>query len=356
MIVSGKHYRTIWIENQTVKMIDQKLLPHEFKIVSLKNHKEIASAIKDMTVRGAPAIGAAAAYAILQSCYEAPEKNHLDYITKASDTIKATRPTAYDLFFAVDKVLDAVSNSSSKKEAISVSLKTANEIADSSVEQCKKIGEFGNTLLNENSRISTHCNAGWLACVDWGTALSPIYAAKRSGKKPFVFVDETRPRSQGSKLTAWELLNEEISHAVIADNATGYFMQKGEIDIVIVGTDRVASNGDFANKIGTYSSAICAKENEIPFYVAAPLSTFDLNCESGKEIPIEERNEDEVKYVSGWSKKNNEIEKVLISPEKSPARNPSFDVTPNKFVTGFITPQGIIKPNSQEIKSLFKQL
>jgi len=355
MIVDGKHYRTVWIENKTVKMINQKILPHQFEISSLKNHKETASAIKDMTVRGAPVIGATAAYAMLQACYEAPEKNHLDYIAKASETIKATRPTAHDLFFAVDKVLAVVSACETKKLAVSSALKTAKEIADSSVEQCKTIGEFGNSLLTENSRISTHCNAGWLACVDWGTALSPIYAAKRSGKNPFVFVDETRPRLQGAKLTAWELLNERISHAIIADNATGHFMQKGEIDIVIVGTDCVASNGDFANKIGTYSSAVCAKENGIPFYVAAPLSTFDLNCESGKEIPIEERNENEIKCVSGLNK-NNEIEEVLISPEKSPARNPSFDLTSHKFVTGFITPKGIIKPNAQEIKSLFKQL
>ncbi|MFH1240031.1 MAG: S-methyl-5-thioribose-1-phosphate isomerase [Candidatus Diapherotrites archaeon] len=355
MMVQGKHYRTVWIENETVKMINQKILPYKFEISSLKNHKETASAIKDMTVRGAPAIGAAAAYAMLQACYEAPENDFMKYIIKASETIKATRPTAYDLFFAVDKILSTISDSSSKKGAVSSALKIANEISDSSVEQCKKIGEFGNTLLTENPRISTHCNAGWLACVDWGTALSPIYAAKRSGKKPFVFVDETRPRLQGAKLTAWELLNEGISHAVIVDNAIGHFMQRGEIDIVIVGTDRVASNGDFANKIGTYSSAVCAKENGIPFYVAAPLSTFDLNCESGKEIPIEERNENEIKYVSGLNK-NNEIEEVLICPEKSSVRNPSFDVTPNKFVTGFITPKGIIKPNTREIKSLFKQL
>lgn len=354
MIVNGKHYRTVWLEGSTVKMINQNLLPHKFEIVSLKNHKETASAIRDMTVRGAPAIGATAAYAIAQAVQEAPQKNYLSYIEKAARTIKSTRSTAYDLFFAVDNILDSISNANSKKEAEKLAVKAAERLVDDSAEQCRLIGVHGNRLIGKNSKISTHCNAGWLACVDWGTALSPIYAAKRAGKKPFVFVDETRPRCQGAKLTAFELLQEKIPHAVIADNATGHYMQRGEIDLVIVGADRIAANGDFANKIGTYSSAVCAKENGIPFYVAAPLSTFDLNCESGKKIPIEERSGDEVKYISGLNEKTRKIERVLISPKKSSARNPAFDVTPAKYVTTFIIPNGTIKPKAQEIKKLFR--
>ncbi len=328
MLVKGKHYRTIWFEDSKIKMIDQRRLPSEFKIVELSKVNEVAEAIKTMVVRGAPAIGAAGAYGIALASLrnEDPER--------AGEILRNTRPTAYDLFYGIDYVVKGMKEG---KDALA----KAEGYANLSVEACKKIGEFGAELIKEGFRILTHCNAGWLACVDWGTALSPIYFAKRQGKRVFVYVDETRPRLQGAKLTSWELLNEGIPHAVIADNAAGHFMQAREIDMIIVGADRIAKNGDFANKIGTYEKAVLAKENGIPFYVAAPSSTIDLSCESGEDIPIEERSEEEVHYIG----------KERITPEGAKAKNPAFDVTPAKFVTGIITERGIFKP--EEIARVF---
>ena len=356
MMVNGKHYRTVWAEGSVVKMINQPKLPHKFEIISLNTHKETADAISTMKVRGAGAIGATAGYAIAQAAIEAQTDNKesfLQYVQDAAETVRATRPTAQNLFYAVEKVLAAVQNASSPQEAKNAAVKTAQEIADEDAESCQKIGEHGEKLIKDNSKISTHCNAGWLAFVDWGSALSPIYAAKRAGKNVFVFVDETRPRCQGARLTAWELMQEKIPHAVIADNATGHYMKNREIDLVIVGADRIAANGDIANKIGTYSSAVVAKENGIPFYVASPLTTFDLKCESGEGIPLEERSEDEVKYMFGLDEKTGESGRVLITPKDSDAKNPSFDVTPAKYITGIITPKGIVKPSAEEIKKLF---
>ena len=215
-----------------------------------------------------------------------------------------------------------------------------------------KIGEHGNFLIKNNFKILTHCNAGWLAFVDWGSALSPIYFAHRAGKNVFVYVNETRPRNQGSTLTAWELGQEKVPHAVIADNASGYYMKKGEIDIVITGADRIVANGDVANKIGTYEKAVLAMENNIPFYVAAPTTTFDLETENGDKIPIEERDSDEVSYVTGYN--DNKLVKVRITPQESQAKNPAFDVTPAKYITGIITEKGIIKANKVEIINLIK--
>ncbi len=328
MLIDGKNYRTVWIENGIVKLINQPILPDKFEIYSCKDYKETAKAIKTMIVRGAGAIGATAAYGIAQAFLAGENPK------KAAEVIKSTRPTAQNLFYAVNKVLKA----KDKEEA----LKIAEEIADEDANACRKIGEYGEPLIKDNSKILTHCNAGWLAFVDWGSALSPIYAAKRKGKKVFVFVDETRPRLQGARLTAWELGKENIPHAVIADNAAGYYMKKGEIDLVITGADRIAANGDVANKIGTYEKAVLAKENNIPFYVAAPLSTFDLNCESGDKIPIEERDEKEVLEVKG----------IRLTPKESKAKNPAFDVTPAKYITGIITEKGIIKANKEEISKL----
>jgi translation initiation factor eIF-2B subunit alpha/methylthioribose-1-phosphate isomerase len=332
------------MEGSIVKMIDQTLLPHKFKIIELKNLNEVADAIKTMKVRGAPAIGATGAYGLAQAALQAPEANFQESIQNAANVLGKTRPTAYDLFHGIDRIMGKIEKAGNVEEARQFAVKEAEKYAGESVEACKKIGEFGAGLIKDGFRILTHCNAGWLACVDWSTALSPIYIAKREGKNIFVYADETRPRLQGAMLTSWELLNEGIPHTVIADNAAGYFMKNGEIDMVIVGADRTTSNGDVANKIGTYEKAVCAKENGIPFYVAAPTSTIDFNLKSGEDIPIEERNEEEVLFVWGMNDKG-EIERIRITPEGTKARNPAFDVTPGKYITGIITEKGIFKPN-----------
>jgi S-methyl-5-thioribose-1-phosphate isomerase len=321
MKVNNQDYRTVWLDNRIVKLINQPLLPHKFEIYECKDYKETAEAIQTMIVRGAGAIGAAAGYAIAQAFIQDED------IEKAAEVIKNTRPTAQNLFYAVNKVLKA----KDKEEAI----KIAEEIANEDVNACKQIGINGEALIQDNAKILTHCNAGWLAFVDWGTALSPIYQAKRKGKEVFVFVDETRPRLQGARLTAWELENENIPHAIIADNAAGYYLKKGEINLVITGADRIAANGDTANKIGTYEKAVLAKENNIPFYIAAPTSTIDINCPSGENIPIEERDESEVLEIKG----------VRVANPKSHAKNPAFDITPAKYITGIITEKGIVKPS-----------
>ncbi len=346
----NKNFRTVWMENSTVKMIDQTLLPHQFKVIDLSTYNETAEAIKSMKVRGAGAIGAAGGYAMAQAVLEASEKDFLSDIQKGSEAIKKTRPTAQNLFYAVNRVLNSIKNLPPEK-AKSKALEEANKIADEDASNCKKIGEYGSSLIKDGSKISTHCNAGWLAFVDYGSALSPIYAAQSQKKKVFVYVDETRPRGQGS-LTSWELLNQGIEHLIIADNVTGFLMQKKEIDLIIVGADRIAANGDVANKIGTYERAVVAKENGIPFYVAAPTTTFDLNCESGEKIPIEERSEDEVLFVSG-KKEDGSLGKVRVAPEGAHARNLAFDVTPAKYITGIITEKGIIKASREEIAKLF---
>jgi len=337
VIINNKHYRTVWLEGSIVKMLNQPLIPHKFEVIELKDYIETSKAIKDMIVRGAGAIGATAGFAMAQA-FLADED-----IKKAAEVIKSTRPTAQNLFYAVEKVLKA----KDKEEAVKISQSIADEDADA----CKKIGEFGEPLIKDNMKLLTHCNAGWLAFVDWGSALSPIYTAKRKGKNVFVFADETRPRCQGSRLTAFELGNEGIPHAIIADNAAGYYMKKGEIDLVIVGSDRIAANGDVANKIGTYEKAVLAKENNIPFYVAAPTSTIDINTKSGDDIPIEERNQEEVLFAKGWSD-NNKFEKVRLSPKTSKAKNPAFDVTPAKYIKGIITEKGIVEASEEGIKSI----
>ena len=335
MKVEGKDYRTIWMDEGIVKTINQPLLPHKFEIVSLKDYKETAEAIRNMTVRGAGAIGAAAGYAMAQVFLSG------DDISAGAELIKSTRPTAQNLFYAVEKVLKA----KDKSEAV----KIANEIADEDAAACKKIGEHGASLIKDNFKILTHCNAGWLAFVDWGSALAPIYLTHRDGKKIFVFANETRPRCQGARLTAWGLCNEGVPHAVIADNASGHYMRKGEVDIVITGADRITANGDAANKIGTYEKAVLAKENGIPFYIAAPIATIDFSISNGDDIPIEERDEEEVLGMFGQDE-NGKISKIRIAPSTSKAKNPAFDVTPAKYITGFITEKGIFK--AEEIKKL----
>lgn len=316
MKVMGEDKRCLWFEENVLYFIDQRKLPYKFEIFTAKNVDQVAFAIRDMVVRGAPAIGAAAAYGMVLG-KEKPEKT--------ADILRKTRPTAYDLFYAIDHMLEKIKTGEDPK-------KSADEYYENIVDMCKKIGEYGEPLIKNDMRILTHCNAGALATGDFGTALAPFYIAHRKGKKFFVYADETRPRCQGL-LTDWELEQEGIDHAVIVDNAAGHFMKNGEIDMVITGADRIAANGDFANKIGTYEKAVVAKENDIPFYVAAPVSTFDKNIKSGEEITIEERNKEELFKINNFR----------IYPDYTKVRNPAFDVTPAKYVTGYITEKGILE-------------
>jgi methylthioribose-1-phosphate isomerase len=354
MKVNGTPTRTVWMEGGIVKMINQPLLPHRFEISNLNNYQETAVAIKTMVVRGAGAIGATAGFAMAQAAISAPDASFHAAMSAAANTVRETRPTAQNLFYAINTVLSAIEGQGSDiKKCRAAAIDAAFSIADDDAECCRQIGESGAGLIEHGAKISTHCNAGWLAFVDWGSAISPIYAAARQGKKPFVWVDETRPRSQGARLTAWELAQEGIDHAIIVDNATGHYMQHGEIDMVIVGSDRIAANGDVANKIGTYSSAVVAKANDIPFYVAAPTTTIDKDCPSGAEIPIEERSQDEVLFTWGWSDSGQFI-KVRTAPAQSPARNPAFDVTPANLVAGIITEKGIISATPEGIASVVR--
>jgi len=335
----------LWREGVDVKMIDQRLLPHRVEILTLHNHLETAESIRDMAVRGAPAIGMAGAYGVAQAAQEARGKKLKDfkgYVATAAETLKGTRPTAVNLFHAVDRVAKAASKGT-VAERVAAACAESDRIAQEDLAASKKIGEYGNILIKNGTRILTHCNAGALAFIDSGSALAPMYAAHRAGKKIFVFADETRPRSQGAKLTAWELKQEGIPYALIADNAAGHYMRLGEVDIAIVGADRIAANGDTANKIGTYEKAVLAHENGIPFYVAAPHMTFDFKCPNGAGIKIEERSPDEVNWVWGTDEHGN-YTRVRVSAEGTVARNPAFDVTPAKYITGFITEAGIIKP------------
>jgi S-methyl-5-thioribose-1-phosphate isomerase len=333
-------------------MINQPLLPHRFEAVCFDSHVETAKAIQTMVVRGAGAIGATGGFAMAQAVMNAPNKDFHKAIARAADVVANTRPTAQNLFYAIQRVLKAVQAEGDNHDmARKAALACAQEIADDDAACCESIGEHGLPLIDQGARINTHCNAGWLAFVDWGSALSPIYAAQRAGRDPFVWVDETRPRSQGARLTAWELGQEGVRHAVISDNATGHYMQRGEIDLVIVGSDRIAANGDVANKIGTYSSAVVAKANGIPFYVAAPTTTIDSNCAQGSAIPIEERHEDEVLYTWGWSD-DGHFQRVRTAPAQSSARNPAFDVTPAELVSGIITEKGLIAATPEGIASV----
>jgi len=316
MLVNGKEYRALWWEKNSIKFIDQRKLPYTFDIFTARTVDEVAFAIKNMVVRGAPAIGAAAAYGM------ALAENRFE---ESADVLRATRPTANDLFYAIDYMIEKINNDENKIHA-------ATKYVEDIVYRCKKIGENGEKLIKDGMKILTHCNAGALATVDYGTALAPFRMALRNGKKFLIFVDETRPRLQGL-LTAWELKHEGIEHVVIADNAAGYFMKNGDIDMVITGADRIAQNGDFANKIGTYEKAVLASENDIPFYVAAPISTFDRTILDGSCIVIEERMRNELSEVNGKT----------IMPDWTNVRNPAFDVTPAYLVTSYVTENGIVK-------------
>ena len=356
MKIDGKTYRTIWFENNIVKIIDQTKLPHQFVIKDLKTVKDSINAIKMMEVRGAPLIGATAAYGLVLSILE---KNDQSFLKRSSEELIQARPTAINLKWAVDRMMKKLSGINSN-ENLKIALDEAKTIVEEDVTFCKNIGLNGLKIIEEISNkkkdtvnILTHCNAGWLATIDWGTATSPIYHAYQKGIKVHVWVDETRPRNQGANLTSYELNEEGIANTVITDNAGGILMQRGQVDMCIVGTDRTLSNGDVCNKIGTYLKALSAKDNNVPFYVALPSSTIDWNIKDHKQIPIEERNSEELSHVEGIDE-NNEIKKVRIYPQKSKSLNLAFDVTPAKLVTGLITEKGVCEASEKGLKGLFK--
>ena len=352
MKVDGKQYRTVWMEGSTVCLIEQNLLPFEFKIFRAETYRDTCRAISTMIVRGAGAIGATAGYAMAQAFVEAEQKHSSDpgFIENARQQIESTRPTAQNLFYAVERVYQA-GLLSTGLFSVRQAVYEARLIADEDAAACRKIGELGNELISDGCNIETHCNAGWLAFVDYGSALSPVYAAHRSGKRVMVYADETRPRGQGARLTAWELKNENVPHVIIPDNAGAHLMSQGKIDMMIVGSDRIAANGDVANKIGTLEKAIAAQHYGIPFYVAAPVSTIDFNCASGADIPIEQRHQQEVLYQSGPNA-DGKMQNVLIGSPGSSALNPAFDVTPAKMVSAIITDKGIFKPQDLAVLKL----
>ncbi|MGC8828310.1 MAG: S-methyl-5-thioribose-1-phosphate isomerase [Verrucomicrobiia bacterium] len=367
---SRKEYRTVSYDEKLneVCLIDQRLLPHKFEILRTKNYTQTAEAIRDMAVRGAPAIAATAAFGLAQGIceYDGDDvKGFFEHTDKVYKTLASARPTAVDPVNAMNYVLWWMKPAESVEELKTLAKIGANTFASNSVYECKKIGEYGVKLIKNRMRILTHCNAGWLACVDIGTATAPIYEAKSKGIKFTVFCDETRPRLQGATLTAWELAQARIPHYVIADNAAGYLMGRGEIDLVIVGSDRViAKTGEVINKIGTYTKAVLAKRHNIPFYVAIPCSSIDWHAESAEEIEIEERSEDEVLGVWGCVAKapidnGSLIGKYVYVRTANPssrAKNPGFDITPPELVSGIITPLGIFKPKEiQKKRNLFKK-
>ena len=356
MRIEGKEYRTIWFENNIVKIIDQTKLPHQFIIKDLKSVKDAINAIKIMEVRGAPLIGGTAAYGMALAVQE---NDNPEFIKKIAEELIQSRPTAINLKWAVDRIMKKISGINSDK-ILDIALNEAKKICDEDEKFCENIGLNGLKIIEEiynkkkdTVNILTHCNAGWLATINWGTATSSIYHAHKKGIPVHVWVDETRPRNQGANLTSYELNEENIPNTIIADNTGGILMQRGEVDMCIVGTDRTLSNGDVFNKIGTYLKALAAHDNNVPFYVALPSSTIDWEIKEGKDIPIEERNSEELSHVEGVDE-NNEIKKVLIYPKKSKAMNLAFDVTPAKYVTGLITEKGISEASSEGLKKLFK--
>ncbi len=356
MRIEGKEYRTIWFENNVVKIIDQTKLPHQFVIKELKTVTDAINAIKVMEVRGAPLIGGTAAYGLALAIQE---NNNQKFIKKSAEELIQSRPTAINLKWAVDRMVKKLAGINSD-QILSTALNEAKEICDEDEKFCENIGINGLKIIEEiynkkkdTVNILTHCNAGWLATINWGTATSPIYHAHKKGIPVHVWVDETRPRNQGANLTSYELNEEEITNTIIADNTGGILMQRGEVDMCIVGTDRTLSNGDVCNKIGTYLKALAAHDNNVPFYVALPSSTIDWNIKDAKDIPIEERNSEELSHVEGIDE-NNQIKKVLIYPNKSKAKNLAFDVTPSKYVTGLITERGITEASFDGLKKLFK--
>jgi methylthioribose-1-phosphate isomerase len=360
--VGSHHYHTIWLnpDGLSVDIIDQRWLPHEFRVVTLKTVDDVATAIRDMWVRGAPLIGVTAAYGVAIAMAGDASNAALD---KAWETLHVTRPTAINLKWALDDMRGFLRSlpEARRQEA---AYGRAAAIAEEDVLLNRAIGQHGLSVIKqiaarkkpgEPVNVLTHCNAGWLATVDYGTATAPIYLASEEGIPVHVYVDETRPRNQGAQLTAWELNNHGVPHTLIVDNAGGHLMQHGQVDMVIVGTDRTTAHGDVCNKIGTYLKALAAKDNNVPFYVALPSPTIDWTVHDGvKEIPIEERNAEEVSFVQGLGTDGATV-RVRISPEGSPAANPAFDVTPARLITGLITERGIAKASADGLKALFPE-
>ena len=356
MKIQNKEYRTIWYEENVVKIIDQTKLPHQFIIKDLKTVKDAINAIKIMEVRGAPLIGGTAAYGMALAVQE---NNDPDFIKKSSEELIESRPTAINLKWAVDRMMKKLSGINSD-QILDIALNEAKEICDEDEKFCENIGLNGLKIIEEiynktkkKVNILTHCNAGWLATINWGTATSPIYHAHQKGIPVHVWVDETRPRNQGANLTSYELNEENIPNTIIADNTGGILMQRGDVDMCIVGTDRTLSTGDVCNKIGTYLKALAANDNNVPFYVALPSSTIDWEIKNFKDIPIEERNSEELSHIEGIDE-NNKLKKILIYPKKSKALNLAFDVTPAKYVTGLITEKGICEASSAALSKMFK--
>ena len=362
MRIGDKHYRAIWMEEDpgVVRVIDQRHLPFEFAIVDLRNAEDAYTAIADMVVRGAPLIGACAAYGLYLASYKSSELNWCEEVQEAGSRLKSARPTAVNLSYAVDLLLEKVVCAGSRASMIKELFHLAHRFTEDEVLRCKRIGEHGLSLISEIHQktkkpvqILTHCNAGWLACVDYGTATAPIYQAFDQGIPVHVWVDETRPRNQGARLTAYELKEHGVPHTVIVDNAGGHLMQQGKVDLVIVGSDRTTRKGDVANKIGTYLKALAAADNRIPFYVALPSSTIDFNLERGEEIEIENRTDREVSFMEGWDEEKQRETHIRVVPEGTFVHNPGFDITPARLVTGLITDKGICEASEAGIHSLF---
>ena len=365
MKVDGKDTRPIWLdaESRLVNVIDQRALPHELVVLELQTVDDAIFAIREMVVRGAPLIGITGAYAVYLALKNAPEGEvSADYLTRECARIRSARPTAVNLTWAVDRVRHRLASPAARDELLDTAREEAGAIAEEEAENCRRIGHHGLPLVEAASRrkagetvnILTHCNAGWLATIEYGTATAPIYVAHEQGLNVHVWVDETRPLNQGARLTAWELGKAGIPHTVVTDNAGGHLMQHGLVDLVIVGTDRTTHTGDVANKIGTYLKALAARDNQIPFYVALPSSTFDWQLRDGiGEIPIEERDPDEIRYVQGQSEDG--IRSVLVPPQASPAGNYAFDVTPARLVSAFITERGVCQAAEEAIRGLFPE-
>ena len=365
MKIQNKHYTSIWDDGAApasarVYIIDQRWLPHRLEIEELDSLEACIRAIREMHLRGAPLIGAAAAYGMYLAALEAPAEGWRAFMREAAAQLLQARPTAVDLAKAIREQTIVLQKTNDRGQLALRHLAKAREIAATSKEQCRLIGQHGLPLLQALSEkkggrlnILTHCNAGWLACVDYGTALAPIYAAFDSGLDVHVYVDETRPRNQGARLTAFELAEHGIPHTLIADNTGGHLMQHGMVDLVLVGSDRTTRTGDVANKIGTYLKALAARDNGIPFYVALPTSSIDFKLTDGlSQIPIEKRGEEEIHYLYGLNEKSGQVERIRISPANSPAANYAFDITPARLVTGLITEHGICKATEEEISKL----
>ena len=379
MKVGGEHFRTIWLKpgnERVVQLIDQRSLPHRFVIEEVKTVEQMATAIREMHVRGAGLIGASAGYGMYLAALNAAEKVLIraadttaaplefdQQMAKAAAQLRATRPTAVNLSWAIDRVRAglAVKRTLAVHEKVELALCIAKQIAAEDEEHCRMIGEHGFNLIEQVARnksgkpvnVLTHCNAGWLAFVDYGSALAPVYAAHDRGIAVHVWVGETRPRNQGSKLTAWELAQHGVPHTIVADSAGGHLMQRGDVDLVMVGSDRTTRTGDVANKIGTYLKALAAHDNDVPFYVALPSTSFDWTVHDGSEIPIEQRAAEELKRAEGW--RDGQLAEVALAPENSPAVNYGFDVTPRRLVTGLITERGVCRADEKSILELFPE-